>query len=55
MNKEKIQNELPPLNQMWKVPFRQVYCFTAWDWLKAVFHCHIWIRIFPQDTGNLPK
>lgn len=32
----------------WKVPFRQVYCDSLRQWARAVFWCHVVVRIFPR-------
>lgn len=33
---------------MYKVLFRQIYCDTFRTWLRAMFWCHVVIRIFPE-------
>lgn len=40
----------------WKVPFRQVYCFSFVDWLRQTFWCHVVIKVFPNaiDLGGDP-
>lgn len=40
------------LDDMWKVPFRRVWCFSFRDWVKATIWCHFVIRVFPH-TINL--
>lgn len=35
----------------YKVPAREVYCGSLRGWVASVFHCHVWLRIFPP---NLP-
>lgn len=36
------------VSDMWKVPFRQVYCDTFKECLRATFWCHVVIKVFPH-------
>lgn len=42
------------MKDMWKVPFRQVYCDTFGNWLRTTFWCHVVIKVFPHvvDFGG---
>lgn len=37
----------------YKVPMRQVYCGTLWQWLKSAVRCHVTLRMFPPRLPNL--
>ena len=41
------------LSDMWKVPFREVYCETFGGMLKEMLWCHVVARVFPgaRDLG----
>jgi hypothetical protein len=42
------------LSDMWKVPFRQVYCETFRQWLATTILCHVVYRLDPPALPNLP-
>ena len=44
-NRETAMKDSNDLNNYYKVPFRDVYCVTRWKWIKAVFRCHVWLRL----------
>jgi len=42
----KLNEEGMPLEVIWKVPYREVYCVRLRDWVAEVFRCHVWLRVF---------
>ncbi len=43
------------ISNYYKVPGRDVYCETLWQWFKSVLRCHIVLRINPPKLPSLPR
>ncbi len=41
------------LSEMWKVPFRQVYCETFRSWVAQTIYCHIVIKLDPPYLPDI--
>ena len=49
MNKSNVVDGCGSYREMWKIPYRQVYCTTFRGWVKEMIWIYVIRRVFAKD------